>query len=48
MWEEGKSSPCFLSGKNEGCGKGENIPHVFSSVKDDGCEKGENVPLFYQ
>ncbi len=44
MWEGDKCSP-FLSGKDDGCGKGKNNP-LFSSVKDEGCGKRENVPHF--
>ncbi len=37
----GKYSPCFSSGKNEGCEKGGNIP-LFTLGKDEGCGTGEN------
>ncbi len=41
----GKIFP-FLSGKDEGCGKGKNNP-LFSSVKDEGRGKGKIFPMFF-
>ncbi len=48
MWEGGKYSPFFSSVKDEGCGKGGNIPHFFHQRRMRDVERGKFSPFFHQ